>query len=72
MEPQFVCKCGKQKGWLHHGTITLPCPHCGRKYIGCFSARKHGIIGKEIKEPLIKRILHFIRHPLATIRRYRK
>lgn len=31
---EFVCKCGKQKRWITGEQTTLPCPSCGRSYIG--------------------------------------
>jgi Zn finger protein HypA/HybF involved in hydrogenase expression len=45
---QFVCKCKKTKGWIEDSKETLPCPKCGRKYVGVDSRRKLTIIAKEI------------------------
>ena len=46
---EFTCKCKKQKYWLCEGVITSPCPNCGRVYIGIYSFKHLGIIGKELK-----------------------
>lgn len=45
---EFTCKCGKQKGWITEGKKTLPCPECGRQYLGVYSPKKLTIEGKEI------------------------
>jgi len=46
---EFTCKCGKMKGWITEGKETLPCPECGRVYVGYYDAKNLTIGGKEIK-----------------------
>ena len=46
---EFMCKCGKQKGWITEGQQTLPCPECGRLYVGYYDKKKLTIAAKEIK-----------------------
>lgn len=37
---EFLCKCGKQRGWISDGEETLfPCPECGRKYEGKYNPK---------------------------------
>lgn len=36
---QFLCKCGKQKGWVTENEETNPCPNCGRKYRGKYNPK---------------------------------
>ncbi len=50
---EFTCKCGKQKGWITENKETLPCPDCGRKYIGYYDKINFTITGKELKEELL-------------------
>ena len=45
---EFICKCGKQKGWIIEGAKTQPCYNCGRVYIGFYNSEKLTIEGKEI------------------------
>jgi len=48
---EFICKCKKQKGWITLGEeISLPCPSCGRRYIGVYDNKKFTIKAKEIKD----------------------
>jgi len=38
---EFTCKCGKMKGWVSDdGSVTKPCPQCGRKYKGRYNKKK--------------------------------
>ena len=32
IQAEFLCKCGRMKGWHKVGVYTLPCPECGRVY----------------------------------------
>jgi len=45
---EFICKCGKKKGFVSDGVITSACPICGRIYIGKYNRRKLQIIAKQI------------------------
>ncbi len=41
----FKCLCGKQESWIDDsGTLTKPCPECGRLYKGVFSQEDMTII----------------------------
>ena len=53
---EFLCKCKKQKGWITEGKETLPCPECGRTYIGIYDKKNLTIKGKVIKRKRIKEI----------------
>ena len=45
---EFTCKCGKQKGWVYEDKETMPCPNCGRKYVGKYNAKDLTIDGIEV------------------------
>lgn len=47
---EFICKCGKMKGWITEGKETEPCPECGRIYLGYYDKKNLTISGKEIKK----------------------
>jgi len=50
----FVCKCGKQAGWVEDGKEhPNPCPVCGRRYRGEYNSKTLTIDAIEIvtKEP---------------------
>lgn len=36
----FICKCGKQGGYIAEGETKKPCPSCGRVYRGEYSQKK--------------------------------
>lgn len=36
---QFICRCGKYRGWLTEGERTSPCPDCGRVYKGKYNSK---------------------------------
>lgn len=46
---EFLCKCGKQKGWITEGEETLPCPNCGRVYLGYYDRENLTVGAKEIR-----------------------
>ncbi len=33
---EFICPCGKAKGWLTEGVETKPCPCCGKVWVGVY------------------------------------
>jgi len=41
IQTEFLCRCGKQKGWIGEGITTNPCPSCGRVYVGREQLNKH-------------------------------
>ena len=34
------CECGEQEGWVTCDKETLPCPKCGRVYLGFYDEKK--------------------------------
>ena len=40
---EFVCKCGKRKSWIYTGQRSVPCPECGREYIGKERREQSGV-----------------------------
>ena len=40
---EFVCKCGKRKSWIYPGQRSVPCPECGREYIGKERRERSGV-----------------------------
>jgi len=50
---EFLCKCGKQKGWITGEQTTLPCTSCGRSYTGFVRInRRSGITELHAEEVL--------------------
>lgn len=49
---ETICKCGKQKFWLCEETETpMPCPSCGRRYIGRYNPDTLMLDAIEVEEP---------------------
>lgn len=48
-DAQFTCKCGKQKAWVEEGKETLPCPNCGRVYVGKYDYENYTLTGEEVQ-----------------------
>lgn len=46
----FTCKCKKARGWITEGKQTLPCPECGRIYVGKHNNKKYQIDAVELKK----------------------
>lgn len=49
----FMCKCGRQQGWISADKYTSPCPDCGRVYHGIEKRDRRGvtnILPVEVKE----------------------
>jgi hypothetical protein len=78
---EFVCKCGKLRGWITEGEKTMtPCPECGREYEGKYNRKKLTIEAVEIKAtkpflpyraPRFLRVIEFhIRTKIFKQRRY--
>ena len=45
----FICKCGKQEGWITDGEEhPNPCPNCGRRYRGQYNPKTLSIDAIEI------------------------
>ena len=36
---QFICSCGKYRGWVTEGEQTLPCPDCKKSYKGLYNPK---------------------------------
>jgi Zn finger protein HypA/HybF involved in hydrogenase expression len=45
---EFYCKCGRH-GWISEDEETIPCPDCGRRYVGVYNKKKLTIIAKQLK-----------------------
>lgn len=59
---EFLCKCKEQKGWITEGRNTLPCPKCGRVYIGYYDKENLTVSGRELTKSKVKRWLKKIRY----------
>ena len=66
---EFVCDCGKTKGWITEDGYTKPCPECGRVYKGKYDPNKLTIVGVEVevtppyKGGYFSRILRWLKRP---------
>jgi hypothetical protein len=45
---EFTCMCGKSRAWVSDGSLTNPCPICGRVYRGQYSAANLTIDAVEV------------------------
>jgi len=44
---EFICECGKQKGWITENQKMPPCSEYGRGYFGYYDRKNLTTAGKE-------------------------